>query len=431
MEFQANHDALTGLPNRNMLHDRIGQAITYARRVSGRLAVLYFDLDHFKPINDNFGHQTGDELLIAMSARVKAIIREEDTLARLGGDEFVLLMRNIAQETDAAVVAQKLLHALSQPFALAGQQLLIGASVGISVFPEDGDSSELMLTNADAAMYRAKTKGRNNFCFYSQEMSQQTQGRAVLGLALRRALEQQQFELYYQPKVNIANSQVIGVEALIRWHHPDLGIVLPSDFISVAEENGLIAPLGEWVLSTACAQAKAWQAAGLPEITMAVSISTRQFRQQRLPELARRILSETGLDAQRLELALTESLFMQNSNAVIEALREIKALGISLSLDDFGIGISSLNYLKRFPIDIVKINQSLITAIDAVPPDPSMAKAIITMAHSLELPVVAKGVETQAQLNFLLAHRCDAAQGHLLSQPLPATEIEVLLHERF
>jgi len=423
LAFRAHHDALTGLPNRIMLRDRLEQAIAQARRRKESVAVLWLDLDHFKFVNDSYGHQVGDALLTALSERLRATVRESDTVARLGGDEFVVLMPGISSDADAAAAAQKVLQALSTPFDIDGHALHASTSVGVSLFPQDGDTSEQLLSHADIAMYRAKNDGRNGFHFYSSELSEQSREREALTRALHVALDEQQFELHYQPKIDLGSGDIIGVEALIRWRHPERGLVSPADFIPIAEETGLIVPMGEWVLATACAQAKAWQLDWQANVSVAVNVSARQFRQHDLPATVQRVLADTGLPPQYLELELTESLLMQQTDVVVNALCAIRAMGVSLALDDFGTGFSSLTYLRRFPLNVLKIDRSFVSGVDSIEADAAITRAIIGMAHSLGLSVVAEGVETPAQLAFLQDQQCDVAQGYLLGRPMPAAEL--------
>src|SRR6202521_65845 len=428
-EYLANHDALTDLPNRNLLSDRIAQAVAQTHRTGQRVAVLFLDLDRFKLINDSFGHPAGDDLLKIVAARILATVRETDTVARLGGDEFVVVVSNLTHAEDAGVMAKKILGTLSLPLVVAGRELHVTSSIGVSLYPEDGDTADALLRSADAAMYRAKEKGRDNFQFYTQEMSIHARQRVELESALRLAVERQEFELHYQPQVNLSTGQITGLEALIRWRHPTLGMLPPARFIGLAEETGLISLIGEWVLRTACAQAVAWHAAGYPNLSMAVNLSARQFRQRDMPELVRRILIETGLAAEHLELELTESLLMKDSETIVQALRELKMIGVLLSLDDFGTGYSSLSNLKRFPIDIVKIDRAFVKDVTSNADGATLTKTIIAMAQSLKLKTVAEGVETKAQLNFMRRNGCDAIQGYYFSHPLPRDDITVFLRE--
>jgi diguanylate cyclase (GGDEF)-like protein/PAS domain S-box-containing protein len=427
LQRQATHDPLTGLANRSLLRDRITQSIAQARRTGRRMAVLFLDLDRFKVVNDSFGHPTGDCLLKLVAERLCSLVRESDTVARLGGDEFAILLANLARSEDAGVVAQKVLTALSLPLNAEGRELHVSASIGVSVYPEDGDSGEALLKNADAAMYRAKEVGHNGFQFYVQEMGIQARQRMELETALHGALGRQEFRLHYQPQVDLKSGRISGVEALIRWTHPVLGVIPPVRFIPLAEETGLIVPIGEWVLGTACVQAKSWHDAGYGDLSMAVNLSARQFQQNDMAETVRRVLAETGLAAEHLELELTETLLMQDSETVVNALRKLKTIGVTLSLDDFGTGYSSLSYLKRFPIDVIKIDRSFISDLAGNADDASIACAIIAMAKILKMKTIAEGVETAEQLGFLTANHCDAIQGYYFSRPLPAEEISAQL----
>ena len=427
IEYLANHDALTDLPNRNLLSDRLAQAIVQAHRTGQCLAALVLDLDRFKFINDSYGHPVGDALLKAVAARLKAAIREGDTVARLGGDEFVIMLPGLASSADAEIVVQKVLAQFADPFLVEGHELHVTTSIGMSAYPEDGADSDTLLKAADAALYCAKDRGRNGFQFYTRAMGVEVEERAELESALYRAVERQEFELHYQPKVDLRSGQVRGVEALIRWRRPEVGLIAPDRFIPLAEESGLILPIGEWVLRTACAQVKAWQAAGYPELSMAVNVSARQFRQQDVPELVRAVLADTGLDARYLELELTESVLMQDKETVVRALRRLKRIGVMLSLDDFGTGYSSLSYLKDFPFDSVKIDGSFVRDATNSVVGASLTKSIIAMARSLSLTTVAEGVETEGQLSFLNSNRCDAIQGYYFSRPLPSNELMALL----
>ena len=425
--YQANHDALTGLPNRNLLSDRVSQALAQARRTDQHVALLFMDLDGFKFINDSYGHAFGDALLCTIAARLEVVVRESDTTARLGGDEFVILLPGMARSEDAAQVASKVLDAFKVPFSQDGRDLHLTASIGISVFPQDGDSCDLLLQHADVAMYRAKANGRNGFQSYSIEMGAQAQERMELERALRGALERDELALHYQPQVNRKDGRIVGVEALLRWHHPTLGMVSPARFIPVAEETGLIIPIGEWVLRTACAQANSWHAGGHTGLCVAVNMSAKQFQQQDVPALVRDVLGCTRLPAQCLELELTESALMHDTDATVETMRQIKKLGVRLSLDDFGTGYSSLSYLKRFPIDVLKIDQSFTFEVTSDEGAASITRAIIAMARSLNMTTVAEGVETKEQLEFLGALGCDVMQGFHISRPLPVSQITALL----
>ena len=426
IEYLANFDLLTGVPNRNLFMNRLQQSLILARRAQGRLGLLFLDIDRFKYINDSFGHACGDSLLRKFAERLKSLLREGDTVARLGGDEFVIIFADIKEAEDAARLAMKILHAFLQPVAADGRELHVTTSIGVSVYPEDGDEAGVLLKHADAAMYRAKSQGRNGFQCYTREMGSRAMERLTLENALHQALENDQFRLHYQPQIDLASGQVKSVEALIRWQHPQLGTVAPARFIALAEETGLIIPIGLWVLKTACAQASAWQRAGYP-LTVAVNVSGRQFQQKDLPQQVSRVLAEAGLDAACLELELTESVLMNDSEATIEVLDGLKAIGVRLSIDDFGTGFSSLSYLTRFPIDIIKIDRSFISGLDEKPEAASIVLTIIAMAKALGLKTVAEGVETAQQLDFLHANGCDAIQGYYFSRPVAADDMGALL----
>ncbi|WP_024303206.1 bifunctional diguanylate cyclase/phosphodiesterase [Pseudogulbenkiania sp. MAI-1] len=424
----ATHDTLTGLPNRKQLDQHLLQAIERASCTGQRLAILFLDLDRFKYINDSLGHKAGDELLKMVAARLEAAVRKTDLIARLGGDEFVIAISHLAHMEDAGNVARAIRAALAQPFEVEGHELYVSASIGISVYPEDGEDCESLLKHADAAMYRAKSGTANGVQFFVREMSHQARERVDLESSLCHALQAGQFELHYQPRVALGSGAVVGLEALVRWHRPSFGLVPPNGFIPLAEETGLIVGLGEWVLRTACRQAREWHALGYPELSISVNVSARQFRQSDLPRTIRTVLTETGLAPHHLELELTESTIMERSETVSQALNEIKALGVRLALDDFGTGYSSLSYLKRFPFDVVKIDQSFIRDVTDDKDDASLTQAIINMARALRLRTVAEGVETEEQLGFLTASQCDEIQGYFFSRPLSADRMSALLH---
>ncbi|MBI4996734.1 MAG: EAL domain-containing protein [Rhodocyclales bacterium] len=429
LEYQAGHDALTRLANRNLLADRLEQAIARAKRYKSMVAVMLLDLDRFKLVNDGLGHDVGDALLSIIAQRLTACVRSIDTVARLGGDEFVVVMTELDSELDVAPTARKLLGLVSQPMTIAEREIVATASLGIALYPKDAEHASALLRNADVAMYRAKELGRNSMQFYTAALNASTLARLELDTALRRALERDEFVLYYQPKVELQRGQVIGAEALIRWHHPQLGMVAPGDFIPIAEETGLIGPIGEWALDHAVAQLKAWQGEGLPNVCLAVNLSARQFQQENLAKVVAQALRLHDIDAQYLELEVTESAVMQDPAKTVDTLRELKRIGVHLALDDFGTGYSSLNYLKRFPIDSLKIDQSFVRDITTDPDDAAIALTVITLAHSLKLRVVAEGVETEAQLSILRRHRCDEIQGYYFSRPLPADAFAALLRE--
>lgn len=422
----AHYDALTELPNRLLFLDRLGQALGQARR-NGRLAaVMLLDFDRFKAINDTFGHTAGDELLQSIGRRIAECVREGDTVARLSGDEFTILLPNIQHRNNAAIVAQKVLDNLQRPFSLNGHEVFITTSIGIALYP-DGDDSETLLKHADTAMYKVKEFGGNAYKFFSVEMTMTDLRRLSLETQLRKAIERRELTLHYQPQAEIRSGVIFGAEALLRWQHPELGVIAPSEFIPLAEETGLIVPLGEWVLHTACAQNRAWQEAGLPALRVAVNLSSRQFRQGNLADIVLTALEAAHLDSRWLELELTESVLMQDTQTTSCILNELSRIGVHLSIDDFGTGYSSLSYLKRFTIDMLKIDQSFVRDITTNPDDTAIVSAIIAMSHSLGIKAIAEGVETDAQLSFLCQKGCDAIQGYRLSRPLPADEFENFL----
>ncbi|MBR8256349.1 EAL domain-containing protein [Burkholderia ambifaria] len=427
IEYLANHDALTGLPNRNLLSDRMEQAMSQARRTGQLVAVMVLDLDRFKHINDSFGHSVGDGLLRVVAARLKRSVRDGDTVARLGGDEFVVMLVNLATQADADVIARKILDTFIEPFTLDEHDLHVTTSVGVSLCPTDGANAETLLKTADAALYAAKEHGRNCYRFYTRELGARVEEQTILENALHQAVANHELELYYQPKVDLKTGQISGVEALIRWRRPGIGVIPPDRFIPIAEDCGLILPIGEWVLRTACMQAVAWRRDGHPPIRIAVNLSARQFRQQDVAAMVRTTLEETGLAPDSLELELTESVLMQDCDAIAHTLRELKALGVVLSLDDFGTGYSSLSYLKDLPIDVVKIDRSFLDDVTTSAEGASLTRSIIAMAESLHMETVAEGVETEAQLSFLNRHRCHAMQGYYFSHPVTGDEIADML----
>jgi diguanylate cyclase (GGDEF)-like protein/PAS domain S-box-containing protein len=418
VELLAYYDALTGLPNRTLLQDRLAKALAVARRRKEKLALLFLDLDGFKNINDSFGHSVGDLVLQEVSERLKKWGREQDTVARVGGDEFIIVLSGVKDISDAAVATERLMDAMTAVFNVQGHFLNIGCSIGISIFPEDGADSETLIKNADAAMYSAKTNGRNDFKFFMAEMNAQVVERVALESGLRLALHKKQLFLVYQPQVDIATGRIIGLEALLRWQHPDLGLVPPDKFIRIAENSGLILPIGEWVLRTACSQARKWQDEGLPAITMAVNVSAVQFRQEGFCELIKTVLHETGLASRCLELELTESVLLDNAEVILSVVRKLKAMGLKLAIDDFGTGYSSLSYLTQFPVSKLKIDRSFVQDVAVNPDDAAITTAIISMAKSLHLKVIAEGVDNEAQLSFLRMLQCDEIQGYYFSRPL-------------
>ena len=426
----AHHDTLTGLANRTLFHDRIDQAIAVAHRHNRQVGVLFIDLDNFKIINDTMGHAVGDRLLQETARRLEHCLREGDTAARLGGDEFVLLLTDMEQEEDIANVSERVLAAIARPFASIGggdREFFVGASIGASTYPRDGADGATLLKNADIAMYRAKEQGRNNFQVFTEEMQSRINTRLSLETKLRRALERNEFALFYQPQVDLATGRIVGAEALIRWQTPDIGMISPVQFIPLAEETGLIVPIGEWVLDTACAQAAEWQNAGLDPINVGVNLSARQFRQKDLVAVVEHSLSRNRLSSLHLELELTESMVMQDPENTIRILNQLKDLGLRLSLDDFGTGYSSLSYLRRFPIDVLKVDQSFIRDVTVNADDACITGSIISLAHGLGLSVIAEGVENQAQLHYLRTQQCDVIQGYYFSRPVPATEFFALM----
>jgi diguanylate cyclase (GGDEF)-like protein/PAS domain S-box-containing protein len=427
MTYSAQHDVVTNLPNRLLLNDRISQSIALARRQDRPIAVIFLDLDRFKYINESLGHATGDQLLQSVSRRLLASVRGSDTVSRQGGDEFVILLSEIINPEDAATSAKRILCSLSAPHSISGQDLHIDGSIGISVYPEDGGDAETLIKSADTAMYHAKECGRNNFQFFKAEMNRKAVERQSLEGSLRRALEREEFLLHYQPKVNLDTGKITGAEALIRWQQPDRGLVPPSQFVPVAEDCGLILPIGHWVMREACHQARAWRDAGLPPLPMAVNVSAVQFCDKGFVNSLQIILAETGLEPRYLELELTERVLMEDVESTVAVLKELKRTGVQLAVDDFGTGYSSLSYLGKFPIDTLKIDQSFIRQITTTPDETTIVAAMISMGRSLRLRVVAEGVETPQELEFLRIHQCDEAQGYLFSRPIPAHQFAQLL----
>jgi diguanylate cyclase (GGDEF)-like protein/PAS domain S-box-containing protein len=427
MTHSAQHDVVTNLPNRLLLSDRISQSISLARRQRKHLAVIFLDLDRFKYINDSLGHATGDKLLQFVSKRLLGGVRGSDTVSRMGGDEFVILLSEIAYPEDAAKSARKLLLLLSAPHFIAGNDLQIDGSIGISVYPEDGEDAETLIKNADTAMYHAKQNGRNNFQFFKAEMNLKSVERQSLEGSMRHAVEREEFLLHYQPKVNLDTGEITGVEALIRWQQSDRGLVPPSQFVPIAEDCGLIIQIGRWVLREACRQARAWQDAGLRPLPIAVNVSAVEFRDKSFVEGVRTTLAETGLEGRYLEMELTEGVLMEHAESTAAVLQELKTMGIRLAVDDFGTGYSSLSYLQQFPIDVLKIDQSFVHRITGDPDHSPIVSAIISMGKSLKHLVVAEGIETQEQRGYLQAQRCAEGQGYLFSRPLAAAQFAHLL----
>ena len=427
LAYLAYHDALTDLPNRRPLKDRLTLALAQARRNEQMLAVMFLDLDQFKVVNDTAGHVEGDKLLQSVSQQLNSVLREGDTVARVGGDEFILLLPKIEQLADATEIAERVLTAVGRTRVIVGHEFNISISIGITLFPTDGDDAETLLTNADIAMYQAKEQGKNNFQFFTPVMNTRIQNRLALENDLRHGLERGEFVVYYQPQLNISTGQIVGVEALVRWQHPERGLVLPMEFIPVAEETGLIVPLGEWVLHAACAQIRSWQEAGLPPLRVAVNLSAREFQQGNLIEAVAGVLEETGLAPEFLQLEITEGVSIQDVDFTIKVMGELKEMGVQIAIDDFGTGYSALSYLRRFPIDVVKIDRSFVCDLTIDSTDAEIATTIIVMAHNLGLEVIAEGVETEEQLAFLKQRRCDEMQGYLFSKPVPAEKLEEIL----
>jgi len=423
VQFLAYYDALTGLPNRTLLQDRLTKALASARRRKDKVALLFLDLDGFKDINDSLGHSVGDLVLKEVAERLKKWAREQDTVARVGGDEFLVVLTAVKEVADAAVAAERLMDAIIAEFVVQGHSLGIRCSIGISIFAEHGRDGETLIKNADAAMYCAKESGRNNFRFFTKDMNAQAVERLTLENSLRLALGRGELFLVYQPQMDIATGRITGLEALLRWQHPELGLVPPDNFIRIAENSGLIMPIGEWVLRTACSQARKWQDEGLLAVPVAVNVSAVQFRQAGFCELIRRVLHETGLAPQYLELELTESLLLSNADVMFSVLQELKAMGLKLAIDDFGTGYSSLSYLKQFPVGKLKIDRSFIRDIAVNPDDAAITTAITSLAKSLNLKVIAEGVEDEAQMTFLRAHQCDEIQGYYFSKPLAVDKV--------
>lgn len=427
LRYMAHHDSLTALPNRTQYMDRLKKSLAHARRYEKRVAVLFVDLDRFKTINDTLGHDVGDQVLMQIAERIGINVRKEDTVARFGGDEFAILLDDIKTEQNVAHLAKKILLSLEQPLLIDKQELFISASIGISLFPNDGEEAGLLLKNADIAMYKAKDFGKNNYQFYSVEMSARSFQRLAMENSLRRALEREEFILFYQPQIDVENGNIVGVEALIRWQHAELGLVSPIDFIPLLEETGLISEVGYWVIETACKQIKYWHDMGCSSLLMSVNISGRQFHAVNFIEKIEEIVKQSGVLPETIEMEITESVLMENQKSTNDALASLDNIGFKIALDDFGTGYSSLSYLRRFRIDTLKVDRSFVRDVTDNPDDAAITSAIIAMAQSLKLKVIAEGVETKEQLKFIKQHNCRYVQGFLFSRPLPANEIEQLL----
>jgi diguanylate cyclase (GGDEF)-like protein/PAS domain S-box-containing protein len=430
MAHSAQHDFLTGLPNRMLLQDRLSQAIILASRHAKKVAILFLDLDGFKHINDSLGHAIGDKLLQSIAACLVDCVRGSDTVSRQGGDEFVVLLSEVAQAEDAAITARRMLQSVAEAHSIDQHDLHVTTSIGVGVYPDDGLDAETLIKNADTAMYQAKENGRQSYQFFKPAMNVRAVERQSIEESLRRAVERDEFALHYQPKVNLKTGDITGAEALIRWTHPVRGNVPPASFIPVAEDCGLILPIGHWVLREACKQARAWVDAGLPLATMAVNISAMEFRDENFLDSVFNTLAESGLDPHALELELTESVLMKRAESAASVLQALRAKGVQVAVDDFGTGYSSLSYLRKFPIDALKIDQSFVRQISKTPDDTAIVTAIISMGRSLKLRIVAEGVETAEELAFLQAHKCDEAQGYYFGRPVIPAEFAKLLGAR-
>ena len=424
IEHQASFDALTGLANRRLLNDRLTQAIARSGRTGEGVAVAFIDLDNFKLINDSFGHEVGDKLLQEMARRLTACVRQTDTVARLGGDEFLLLLTRFGADDDLSRTLQRVQSAVAEPWLHGRREFQITSSCGVALFPEDGSTADTLLRNADAAMYRAKSNGRSNLQFFTAELSRDMLARVGIEHRLRYALARKQFELHYQPRMDVASGRMVAAEALLRWRLPRQGMIAPGRFIEIAEETGLIVPIGRWALNTACQQAQAWRMQGMSPMVISVNVSPRQFRHDDIVKTISKALTDTGLPAQCLQVELTEGLAMHDAEHHIAMLHDIKALGVQIAVDDFGTGYSSLSYLKRFPIDQLKVDRSFVSGLPADQNDAAIVRAIVTLGHQLGLRVVAEGVETEAQNALLRSIGCDEMQGYLFGRPMPAAEFE-------
>lgn len=427
--YLAHYDNLTNLPNRTLFRDRMNRALSHAQRTARRVALLFLDLDHFKAINDSLGHDAGDDLLVAVARRLETCVRKNDTVARLGGDEFTAILENIDHADDAAAVAQKIVDTLSRSFYINGQELFVTVSIGIALFPTCGLDPATLIKNADTALYSAKDNGRSCFKFYNSQMHAMASEHLSMVTALRHALPRNEFQLEYQPQIDPRTHHVIGVEALLRWNHPEHGTLMPTTFIPLLEHSGMIVEVGEWALRTACLQQKAWINAGMPPLRMCVNTSARQFRQTEFVRRVATIVAETGADPTQLQFEVTESLLIDNVAATTAKLRALRAIGIQIAIDDFGTGYCSLNYLKLFPLHVLKLDRTFIKDIESRSNDAAIVTAMIALGHSLDMEVIAEGVETQGQLTFLRGQGCDAVQGFLYSEPMSAEALPLWLSE--
>jgi diguanylate cyclase (GGDEF)-like protein/PAS domain S-box-containing protein len=429
LHFLAHHDPLTGLPNRALFQQRCDEALLRLSRRNARAAMMFIDIDHFKNVNDSLGHGYGDDLLKNVSSRIQECVRKTDIVARLGGDEFTILLNEVGDTGDVALIARKLLDRLSGSFAVAGHTIYVSASMGISVYPDDGDSAAVLIRNADAAMFAAKEQGRNNYQFFSSEMNAQALETLMMASSLKLAVERGELALEYQPRIDLTGSRVIGVEALVRWNHPTLGRIMPGQFIGIAEKTGLINPIGEWVLREACRQAVEWRRSGFPHLRVAVNLSARQFNQPDLTDRVAAILAETGLDPRALELEVTESMVMRDPQRAAVILERFREMGVAVAIDDFGTGYSSLSYLKRFPIDYIKIDQSFIRGVPHDAEDTGITSAVIAMAKTLGLKLIAEGVDNHDQLAFLRREGCNEGQGYFISTPIPGDAVQSFIRD--
>ncbi len=428
--YLAHFDSLTGIPNRTQFSDFLTHAVVEAEKHQQTMAILFLDLDRFKMTNDSLGHRIGDQLLEQVAARLRSCLRGRDFVARMGGDEFAILLPDVSKDNDVVLLIERIFDTLKQPFQVASQEIIIKGSFGISSYPKDGEDAETLLRNAEMAMYDAKQEGKGRFNFYVPQLHKRLHQTLKIETALRHAIDLDELKLHYQPLIDLRTGEIIGMEALLRWERPGEGLISPADFIPVAEESGLILPIGEWVIRTACAQNKAWHEKGYGGLTMSVNVSSLQFEQEDFVAQVDRITRAAELDTHYLKLEMTESLFLKNTEIIIERLQQLKSLGFQLSIDDFGTGYSSLSYLKRFPIDNLKIDRSFVNNIAEDADDAVIAKTIISLAHNLRLQVVAEGIETEEQLVFLQEHHCDIGQGFLFSRPVPNEAAEILLSKK-